>query len=480
MKVISGKKISIACMAALFPFATKAQGDQPTIELTLEKAIEIALSENLSVKVADKEIQKVNYAKKSAWYDLIPALDVTGQYSKYLAPSTMSLAGMVVKLPTDFNVTATLQLSLPLFAPALWKSIQMTGIDMQLAVEKAYASRITLRNDVTKAYYSVLLAQDSYKALQDGYALAEDVYRLAKKQFELGLSAEYDAISAEVQMKNLQPNLLEVETGIERAKLYLKVLMGIEASVPLIIKGNLSDYEKDIATALPPSKEEEAVGSVSAGEKVAIPASEKVAILPFGEVDGSRNTDLKQLDIQKQQLQKSLQLQKTQRMPTLAAFGQFGFAGTGNNEAENFLNPGTISPATQTWFSQGLLVGLQLNIPLTGIFTNTFKEKQTAVQIHQLTIQRDYLEKNIDLQIRTAADNMNKAAKQVEAARKNEQLAHKGYEIAAKRYENGAGTVLELQNASLALTQSQLTYNQSIESYLSSKSDLEKLLGINP
>jgi outer membrane protein TolC len=447
MKAVLGKKISIACMAVLFSFAAKAQGAQAPVELTLEKAIEIALSENPTVKVADREIQKVNYAKKSAWYGLIPSLEATGQYSKYLAPATMSLAGMVVELPTDFNVTTTLQLSLPLFAPALWRSIQMTEIDMQLAVEKAHASRITLRNDVTKAYYGALLAQDSYKALQDGYALAEEVYNQAKKRFELGLSAEYDAISAEVQMQNLQPNLLEVENGIERAKLYLKVLIGIEAATPLVVAGNLSDY-----TTLP------------------------VSTPPEGEAAGV-NTDLKQLDLQKLQLQKSLQLQQTQRMPTLAAFGQYGYAGTGNKAAESFMQPGVITPASESWFSQGLLVGLQLNIPLTGIFTNTVKEKQTAVQIRQLGIQRDYLEKNIDLQIRTAVDNMNKAAKQADAAKKNRQLAQKGYEIASNRYDNGAGTVLELQDASLALTQSQLTYNQSIESYLSSKADLDKLLG---
>ncbi|MDR1610107.1 MAG: TolC family protein [Candidatus Symbiothrix sp.] len=446
MNVVLGKKMSIVCMTILLVFAAKAQGTQPPIELTLEKAIEIALSENPSVKVADKEIQKVDYAKKSAWYGLIPSLEVTGQYSKYLAPSTMSLAGMVVELPTDFNATAGLQLSLPLFAPALWKSIQMTGIDMQLAVEKAHASRITLRNDVSKAYYSVLLAQDSYKVLQDGYSLAEEVYSQAKKRFELGLSAEYDAISAEVQMKNLQPNLLEVENGIERAKLYLKVLMGIDASAPIIVQGSLRDAAPSLVGG-----REEVTGKAT-------------------------NTDLKQLDLQKKLLQKSLQLQQTQRMPTLGAFGQYGYAGTGNKAANNPFT-GIPSPASESWFSQGLLVGMQLSIPLTGIFTNTAKEKQTAVQIRQLSIQRDYLEKNIDLQIRTAIDNMNKAVKQAEAAKKNEQLAQKGYEIASKRYENGAGTVIELQNASLALTQSQLTYNQSIESYLSSKADLDKLLG---
>jgi outer membrane protein TolC len=452
MRKVLGKKMSIALVTILLPFTAKAQGVQPPIELTLEKAIEIALSKNPSVKVADMEIQKVDYAKKSAWYGLIPSLEVTGQVGKYLTPASMSMMGQVMNSSAVFTARTSLQLSLPLYAPALWKSIQMTVLDMQLAVEKAYASKITLRNDVTKAYYSVLLAQDSYKTLKDGYSLAEEVYNHAKRRFELGLSAEYDVISAEVQMKNLQPNLLEVENGIEQTKLYLKALMGINASIPLIIKGDLSSYEKDIVQTNSSSNRS---------------------------TDG--NTDLKQLDIQKQQLQKTLELQQTQRMPTLAAYGTYGFEGTGNRATIiNFGGMPIDVQASKEWYSQGLIAGLQLKIPISGIFTNIAKEKQTSIQIRQLNIQRDYLEENIDLQIRAAIDNMNKAAKQVEAAKKNEQLAQKGYEVSSKRYENGAGTVLELQNASLALTQSQLTYNQSIASYLSAEADLDKIIGSDP
>jgi outer membrane protein TolC len=451
MKLFSGKKIGITLAAILLSAGIGAQNsDRQEIVLTLDRALEIAFSKSPTVKIAEKEIRKVDYAKQSAWYGLIPSLDATGQIGKYVKPASMAMMGQVINSPTDFTAQAGLQLSLPLFAPALWKTIQMTALDMQLAVEKAYASKITLRNDITKTYYNILLAQDSYRTLQDGYSLAEEVYSLAKKRFDLGLNAEYDAISAEVQMKNLQPNLLEVENGIEQAKLYLKLLMGIDASTTVILEGNLNDYENEIAFT-------NSADNLTAGG----------------------NTDLKQLYIQKMQLQKTLSLQKTQRMPTLAFFGNYGYAGTGNRATSiNFGQMPIQVEASNEWFSQGLLVGLQLNIPIVGIFTNTAKEKQTSIQIQQLDIQRDYLLSSVELQIRTAVDNMNKSAKQVEAAKKNEQLAQKGYEIASKRYEEGAGTVLELQNASLSLTQSQLAYNQAIASYLSAKADLDKALGI--
>ena len=55
--------------------------------------------------------------------------------------------------------------------------------------------------------------------------------------------------------------------------------------------------------------------------------------------------------------------------------------------------------------------------------------------------------------------------------------AEKGRLIAEKRYEIGKGTILELNSSEVALTQAQLTYNQSIYDYLTAKADLDKVLG---
>jgi outer membrane protein TolC len=437
--------IILACV----PYMAHGQASQKndTLHINLQEALEIALSDNPTIQIADQEIERIDYSKKSAWYGLLPTLDGTAQYSKYLIPATMSLAGMVIDLPTDFNASAGLQLSLPLIAPGLWKSIQLSGLEMQLAVEKARASKITLRNDVKKAYYNILLAQDSYKVLQEGYNIAKKNYEEAKKRFEVGISAEYDYISAEVQMTNLQPNLLQVENGITQAKLYLKVLMGVDMSVPLSIQGSLTEFENEVST---------------------LTDRQDVAL--------SNNSDLKQLEIQQQQLKKSLQLQRTQLMPTLAAFGQYTYAGTGN-KASNSLFTGQPAPATTDWFGQGLIVGLQLNVPIFHL-NNNGKLRQLKIQANALSIQRDYVENQLNVQTRTALDNMSKATKQVESSKKGVELATKGYTISKKRYETGAGTMLELQSAALALTQSRLSYHQAISDYLTAQADYEKLVGI--
>ncbi len=57
---------------------------QDTLRVTLPEALNIAMSESPTIKIADKEIERVDYSKKSAWYALIPNIEGSGQYGKYL------------------------------------------------------------------------------------------------------------------------------------------------------------------------------------------------------------------------------------------------------------------------------------------------------------------------------------------------------------------------------------------------------------
>jgi len=422
-----------------------------TLRINLEQAIQIALSDNPTIIIADQEIKRIDYTKKETWYALIPTLNASAQISKYMLPAKMSMFGMIFDTPTDFMSSTTLSMSLPLVVPALWRSIQMTELQMQMANEQAHASKINLRNEVVKAYYQILLAQDSYETLQDGYGLAKQNYEEAKQRFELGLAAEYDYIFAEVQMQNLLPTILQVENGITLSKSFLKVLMGVDLAISLIVEGKLIDFENRV--------------NMSA---LTNPLS----------VSLDRNSDLMQLDIQQKQLQKQMQLQRTQRLPTLVGFGQYGYSGVGTKDAT--INLGGLPmqvEARKDWFSTGLIFGMQLNVPIFNGYTNKMKEKKIEVSAKTLSIQRDYVKDNLTLQVSAAIDNMAKAVEQMEAGKKGVQLAEKGYAISQERYNNDMGTMLELRSASQSLTQAKLAYNQAIVDYLAAKADYEKIIG---
>ena len=437
-------------MIILTLFPLMGTGQTPdTLRVNLKTALEAALSDNPTIHIAEQEIQRIDYSKKEAWYGLIPTLSATGQISKYALPAKMSMMGNIMDSPTDFMASANMSLSLPLIVPALWQAIQMTELQMQMAHEQARASRINLRSEVTKAYYQILLAQDSYHTLKEGFALAKQNWEEAKQRFELGLAAEYDCIFAEVQMQNLSPTLMQVENGITLSKSMLKVLMGLALSTPIKVSERPTDFENEVT-----------------------------GNLYNRDISLTNNSDLAQLDIQLKQLHRQLQLQRAQRLPMLAGFGQYGYSGTGTKKTQiNFGGMPIQINAEKKWYTNGLIFGLQLNVPIFSGFTNTLKEKKIAISARTLAMQRDYITDNLDLQAEAIENNMTRSIAQMESAKKGIQLAEKGYAISQERYNHGMSTMLELRSASQSLTQAKLAYNQAIADYLSAKADYEKITG---
>ncbi|MDD4637574.1 MAG: TolC family protein, partial [Bacteroidales bacterium] len=309
--------------------------------------------------------------------------------------------------------------------------------DVNLAVEKSRASKLDMINEVTKAYYQLLLAQDSYEVLKKSFAQSEANFAVVNAKYEQGRVSEYDKIRAEVQVRSLKPSVVSAGNGVNLALLQLKVLMGVSASLEIEVEGNLKDYEQEMY----------------------------VAALSNDPVSIENNSALKQLDLNKKMLENTLSLTRTNFLPTLAA--SFNYSYSSLNDDYNI--------AHYEWFPYSS-VGLNLSIPLFKA-SNYTKIKKVKIQMNQLVENRNYTEKQLKMQATSYMNNMQASAEQIESNKENVKQAVKGREIAQKRYEVGAGTILELNDSEVSLTQAELTYNQSIYDYLTSKADLDKLIG---
>ena len=66
-----------------------ARSSQDTLHLTLDQALEIALSESPTIRVADQEIEKQEYAKKGTYASLFPQVDFSGSYQRTVEKQVM-------------------------------------------------------------------------------------------------------------------------------------------------------------------------------------------------------------------------------------------------------------------------------------------------------------------------------------------------------------------------------------------------------
>ena len=447
-----------------------------SLQINLATAIDIALSENPTVKVADMEITKRQYAKKSAYGALLPQMDILGQYQRAIRRQTvyfdeglgfgggeidptqyteeelriMEVVGNMFSMGGDsegsdegiqmgrFNVwSAGLNVNFPIIVPSLWKNVQMSEVDIHIAMEQARASRIDLINQVKKAYYSLLLAQDSYDVLRKTYETDSINLDNITNRFNQGVVAEYDVITADVRLKSLVPNILQAENMMKIAEMQLNMYMGIDGFIPLKVTGSLDDYEASMFDNL-------------------IPVDTTL----------SHNSDLIQFDLQTEQAQNAWELQKLQYAPSLVS--TFNWTYTSQNNDFRFSN--------YRWDPYSML-GLTLQIPLFSGGQRYHNVKQSQVQMYQLAEQRKEVERGLKLSIRNNYDLINKNIEQVVATQSSIEQARKGHEITIKRYETGMGTIVDVNAAALAVLNAELQNRNAIYDYLAAKADLERVLG---
>ena len=440
-RFFEGKKWMLAVAILLAGGYTRAQGTQDTLTLNLDKALEIALSDNPTIKVAEEEIALKKVSHKEAWQNLLPEASISGTMSHTITAPQFSIGDQTVKMGKDKanTATGTLNISLPLFAPAVYRAMSMTKTDIELAVEKSRASKQDLVNQVTKAYYQLMLTQDSYDVLQKSYKLAEDNYNIVNAKYRQGTVSEFDKITAEVQMGSVKPSVISAGNAVTLSKLQLKVLMGITADVDIKIDDSLAAYEGVVfANQLDNTVHEGLVN----------------------------NTTMKQLELNRLMLQKNIKSLRTNFMPTLGLGYSYQYQSM-NNDSWNVFN--------YNYGSSSSLV-FSLSIPLYKA-SNFTKLKSNRIQMRQLDQNRLDTERKLNMQITSYQDNMSASSEQVSSNKENVMQAEKAVQIAGKRYEVGKGTVLELNTSQVQLTEAELTYNQSIYDYLVAKADLDQVLG---
>lgn len=433
-----GIKRIILCTLASIPMVTVAQ--EPTIDLTLEKAIEIALAENPTIRVADKEIELKKVADTEAWQSLLPTLSADLGLDHSIKVAAIKTAMGEFKMGMDGSTTAQggLSLSLPVFAPAVYQNMKLTKEDILLAQEKARGSRLDLINQIKKAYYSVLLSKDSKQVIEKSYKVSEENFNVVNNKYNAGSVSEYDKITAEVQMRNMKSSVVSAETGLTLATLQLKVLMGIDTNIGININDSLKAYENSL-------------------------------ILSNTEVTAaalSNNSTLRQLDQNRTLLERTRKILRTNFMPTIGLQLAYKYTSYSNDNWNLFKYK--YSP------SSTLQVGISIPVFQASNWT---KLKSNKIQLSQLTDTRENTERQLTMAAESYRQNMIKTISKLESDREAVKQANKAVSISSKRYEVGRGTILELNQSETALVQTELTYSQSIYDFLQNKADLDYTLG---
>lgn len=427
-------------MGALSAISMPATMLAQTVDLNLQKAIDIALAENPTIKIADKDIRLKEIADKEAWQSLLPTVSSQLALQHSIKVAAIKTPNGEFKMGKDGTTTATggITLSLPIYAPAVYQNMKLTKDDILLAQEKARSSRLSLVNQVTKAYYAALLAKDSRDVIQRSYDVSKENFDVVDKKFQVGKVSEYDKISAEVQMRSMNSSVTSAQTGLELAILQLKVLMGINTDFDIVINDSLKAYENSVTLANTESNTNEI----------------------------ENNSSLRQIDMNMGLLKRTDKILRTNFLPTIGMQISGMYQSYSNDDWNVFGYK----------YSPSSTLSISVNIP---IFTasNWTKLKSSKIKMEQLSDTRVNTVRQLNMAAQSYRKNMLTSISKLESDRQAVMQADKAVSISAKRYDVGKGTILELNQSETALTQAELTYHQSIFDFLTNKADLDYTLG---
>ena len=452
MKIATAKRIIVTVTGAVWCLAAAAQNtpQNEVLTLTLERAVEIALSDNPTVRIADMEVKRYDYVKGQTWGTLLPQISADGTYTRSVVKQEIAKG---LSFGADNQITANANLSLPLVVPQVWRTLRLNRTQMEAAVESARASRITLVAEVKKAFYNILLAEQSLEVLLQSEQTVKQTVEDTRMKYKSGLASEYDFLTAQVQLSSLTPTIFQTRNSIKVAKMLMKMYLSLPEEVEVEVAGHLDDMNAAVES------------------------------MPELTTDLDENSDLRTLALQEQLLRRQLRVANASRMPTIAAFAMASYSGNDLDRSSfgafaGGAAAGTAAAVKKSFYWQHpVSAGVQISVPIFAGTTRMQQSRSIKNQIAQIALQRDYVRKQIDVQLQSAINDLLTARATMKAQEQTVEQASKAYKIADTRYNSQVGTILELNSAQLAETQARLSYSQAIYDYLSAKAEYERILG---
>ena len=436
--------------------------------INLEQALQIALSENASVKVADMEIERTGYARKGTYASLFPKIDGNASYQRTIEKQVMymdfdmgsmgggsssegdgSASGAESAPATSNNGievgrwntwSAGVSASMPLVNAQLWKSLKISDQDVELAVEAARSSRLEMVNQVKQAYFACLLAKEAFEVYKSVYENALENYKLVEMKYNARKASELELTRAKTTLANAVPDVYNAESSVILSLWQLKAVMGVDLDENIDVSEKLGDYANRMLGDMADS------------------ASDSLSL--------ENNSTMRQLAIQAEQLANTIKMQQFANIPTLSLSFAYNFNAMTND----------FKFSEYRW-SPYSYVGLTLQIPIFAGGQRHNAIRQAKVQAAELDVQRADTERQLRISIRQNLNQMETAMKSYGASLTALESAEKAYNITAKSYEVGSSTLTDLNDAQLAYTQSQLAVSQAIYDFVIAKSSLESTIG---
>jgi outer membrane protein TolC len=402
--------------------------------LAIEECIAIALEAQPAIQATLYDYAAARARVREAFAPLLPQLSgsVTATRSNTSTiPTTLTMgrvaAVQISRQPAD-TFLAQVQLSQLLFD--FGKTLAVTQVARKLAevsAEGVELQRQLIALTVKEAYTNILLAQRLIRVQEQALERAELNLASAKGFVDVGTQPLSTAVRAEVDVANARVDLINARNALKIARVSLNTAMAIDASTPTEIKDNL-EYEPTTI------------------DRTALRAEAL-----------RQSPEYRQAKLQSSAAAAGVQAATRNFLPNVSGTGSYG-----GSQLE--LNPNWSLGLAFTWniFDGGNLIAAYDEAKANHGAANA------RVKVAELTLIQNLEQAEIAVEA---------AQERIQAARVLIASSQENFRLAQGRFDVGVGTILELTDAQLALTQAQNTEAQALADYRIALAQLDRAAG---
>jgi outer membrane protein len=230
--------IAILCLPLLFPLSSTAQR-----VLDLEESVNIAVQNNLDVKIAMNNAIFAKTAERQGKLNYLPSVSANNNYNAIFGTTFDQASGRLVNTAT-FNSSPQLVADFILFN-GFRNHMEMSRTKMELesAVNNMEQSKLSIKILVTGLFLQVISNQENLKVSKERIKVLEDQLSRAEKQANAGAINVEQVYNLRSQVATEKLNYVNLENQMKANRLSLLLELQLDPNGDYVIKDERVDLD---------------------------------------------------------------------------------------------------------------------------------------------------------------------------------------------------------------------------------------------
>lgn len=477
----SEKTLLTAAVLAAALMMAPPLGAQTRETLSLERALDVALSQSRELADAKSGLRVANAQVREAWGSVLPDITATASYSRNLKVQQAFLPAVIfdpnaspddlipVRFGSDNTWEAGLRLEQPLFQYTAFIGVGAAGRYREYQRERVRGVAQDVSTAVRVAYLDALLATEEVRLTHQSVERVRRTLDETRAMNRAGLASDYDLLRLEVQMANLEPNLRRAENAVAATKRALLVAIGRDpqAAEAIDLEGRLADLNVSAVAANTPANADllREMGVATNGNG-AVDADQAY------QTALAQRSDVRQARLTVELEEARLAAQRAEYFPKLSLFSSYNITAQENGAPDFF------GAARQR--ASFAVAGIRVELPIFNGFAREARVAQASGTVAQAETRLEQLEHEAAREVHTLTADVREARLRVDTQRRAVEQAQRGYEIASAEYRAGLGSQLQISDAEVALRQSEFNHARAVYDYLVANARLAAAVGKVP